>query len=118
MMSTVYIVQRPKYKNIDGDLVDKYDLEPAKVFGDLKELLTPYAKPFAPKVVIKELYQKLDNFTDHDYILCIGNPILMSLSVTVAADINNGRVKLLQWQGHTEQYIPIAFDLEFPEQAA
>lgn len=117
-MSTVYVVQCPKHKDAEGNLVDKYNLEPAKVFGDLQELLTPYAKPFAPKVVIDELYQKLDNFTDHDYILCIGNPILMSLAVTVATDINNGRVKLLQWHGHTEQYIPIAFDLEFPENAA
>jgi len=110
---TVYAVQCPRFRDRDGNMKPKYDLEPARSFGEVVELLSPTAKPFNPQPIIEELYQKLEGFTDGDYVICIGNPILLSLATTIAADINGGRVKMLQWHGHKGEYVEVEVDLGF-----
>lgn len=111
---TVYVVQRATYR--DGKtLRDKYDLSPAEAFGPLVELLEPDTKPFDTEPVIDLLYDRLEDFGDDDYLICIGNPILLSLAVSVAIDINDGRVKLLQWNGRVGKYVAVDADLGFTE---
>ena len=114
---TVYAVQSPRQR-IGNDIVPKYDLSPAQSFGEIVELLSPTAKPFNPAPLIEELYIKLQNFSDTDYIICIGNPILIALAVSIAADVNNGRVRLLQWHGHKGEYTPVEVDMGFTSDAA
>ncbi|AAT69462.1 gp08 [Alphaproteobacteria phage PhiJL001] len=109
---TVYAVQSPRHRQ-HGQMVPKYDLAPAEEFGEVVELLSPTAKPFNPKPLIDELYVKLEKFSDDDHIICIGNPILLSMAVTIASDVNNGRVKLLQWHGHQGKYISVQVDMGF-----
>lgn len=109
---TVYVVQRATYRQ-GNVLKDKYDLSPAETFGPLVELLEPNTKPFNTEPIIDQLYEKLDSFSDDDFLICIGNPILLSLAVSVAVDINDGRVKLLQWNGHKKTYVPVDADLGF-----
>lgn len=111
-MSIVYAVQSPQQR-VAGRIVPKYDLSPAETYGSIQELLSPTAKPFNPKPIIDELYNKLENFSDEDFIICIGNPILLSMAVTIAADINEGRVNLLQWHGLKSEYVPVQIDLGF-----
>lgn len=82
-------------------------------YGEIVELLSPTAKPFNPAPLVEELYIKLEKFSSADYIICIGNPILLSMAVTIAADINNGKVRLLQWHGHRNEYTPVELDLGF-----
>ncbi len=109
---TVFVVQRATYRE-GGVLKDKYDLTPAEEFGELSFLLAPDAKPFNPAPIIDELFEKLDGFSDNDFLICIGNPILLSLAVSVAVDINEGRVNLLQWNGRRGAYVPVSADLGF-----
>ncbi len=116
---TVYAVQSPRRRdNRTGQMVDKYDLTPAEAFGSVEALLSPTAKPFNPQPIIDELYIKLEHFSDEDYIICIGNPILLSLAVSIAGDINDGRVKLLQWHGLKQEYVAVETDLGFTSAAA
>lgn len=111
---TVYAVQVPERRDPQTRrIVPRYDLSPAHIYGDVEVLLSPTAKPFRSKPIIEELYQKLKDFGDDDYVICIGNPILLALTVSIAVDINDGRAKLLQWHGHTEEYVPVEVDLGF-----
>lgn len=111
---TVYAVQRPRMRDRrSGEMVDKYDLSPAEEYGIIEPLLSPTAKPFNSAPIIEELYVKLEEFTDEDYIICIGNPILIALAVSIAGDINDGRVKLLQWHGLQQKYVSVETDLQF-----
>lgn len=96
-----------------GQLVPKYDLTAAQCHGEIVELLSPTAKPFNPGPIIDELYIKLKEFNDDDHIICIGNPILLSLAVSIAADVNDGRVGLLQWHGKKQEYESVEVDLGF-----
>ena len=111
-MAVVYVVQKSQRLNrTTGRLEDVFDLSSAEEHGSLQELLSPTAKPFAPEPIVAELYSKLENFSDGDFILCVGNPILIGLATAVAADINEGRVCLLQWNGHKQKYVPVSVDL-------
>lgn len=109
---TVFAVQSPRQR-VGNEIVPKYDLSPAMAYGEIVELLSPTAKPFNPAPLVEELYIKLEKFSSADYIICIGNPILLSMAVTIAADINNGKVRLLQWHGHRNEYTPVELDLGF-----
>ena len=98
-------------------MVPRYDLGPATEYGEVVELLSPTAKPFRPKPIIEELYIKLEQFGPEDYIICIGNPILLALAVNIACDINCGQVKLLQWQNQSQRYVPVEVDMGFTSAA-
>lgn len=109
---TVYAVQNPHWHK-EGEMRPKFDLSPAEKFGPIEELLSPTAKPFRPRPIRDELMLKLKDFSDDDYIICIGNPILISMAVVLAADFNDGFVNLLQWNGFKGEYVLIEADFGF-----
>lgn len=93
-------------------LVPKYDLSPAAEHGELVYLLGPNASPFSPHTVLPELTRKLDDYTDKDFLLLIGNPCLIGYAVALAADASpSGTVSLLQWSGKDRRYIPVRAQL-------
>jgi len=105
---TVYVVQNQhRYDREKGRLVEKFDLSPAEEYGDVRFLLGPGASPFNPAPVIEELRENLNGFNDDDHLLLIGNPCLIGFAVAIAADVNWGRVNLLQWSGKDQRYISV-----------
>lgn len=101
----VFVVQMPhKADDETGGLKPRFDITPARRFGEVQFLLGARAAPWHPESVITELHEKLSDFQDEDYILCIGNPILIGLSVAVAAFYNEGSVQMLQWSGKDRDY--------------
>jgi len=110
---SVYVPQSPLFKNNSGKLVPKFDLRPARKHGGIVELLSPNAKPFTLGPLIEELYNKLATFNETDFIICIGNPIILATTVAVASDVADGKVNMLQWHGRRKEYIPVEMDLGF-----
>lgn len=111
-MSRVYVVQdQHRWDEGTSRLVPKFDLSTAEEYGDLIFLLGANAAPFNSPPIIRELQQKLSDYQDDDYLLLIGNPCLIGWSVAIAADMNEGRVQLLQWSGKDRRYIPVPADL-------
>lgn len=110
-MSKVYIIQNTHRLNrMTSVLEPKYDFESAKRFGELVFLLTPSAKPHDPSV-IEELIEKLNDYTDKDHLLLVGNPTLIGFACAIAADVAEGKISVLQWDGKAKEYIAIATDL-------
>jgi hypothetical protein len=98
----VYVVQANR----------KHDMVPAMRFGDLKELLPEdegIVLSTAP--TIGRLRRGLKNFSDADYLLLAGDPIAIGLAAMVAADFNNGRVKMLKWHKREQRYFEITADV-------
>lgn len=113
-MSVVYVVQNQTRQNPKtGQLEPKFNLSSAEQFGRMEYLLSPTARPFSPEHAIGEMREKLRNYTSEDYLLLIGNPCLIGFAVAIAADFNDGFVKVLQWNGVERRYIPISADLVF-----
>ncbi len=117
-MPRVYVVQdQHKWDREAGRFVPKFDLSSAETFGELAYLLTPTAAPFRPEPVVDELRDKLVWFSDDDYLLLIGNPVLIGCAMAVAAQVNGGRVRVLQWSGKDQRYVPVLVNLA-PDVAA
>lgn len=108
---TVYVVQEPVYRDHGtGLMVPRFDLTPAAVYGDI-EYLTAYGTvSLTPMPVIRALRHKLRKFSDDDYILPAGDPVLIGMAVMIAADSNMGRVKVLKWDKPLNGYIVIQID--------
>lgn len=104
---TVYIIQDQKHVDKDGQLKCKFDFEPAKEFGELKEVLHPSASPFNLEPALLKMRQVLSNYTTGDFLLLTGSPVFIGMAVALAADYNEGNVSLLQWSGAKHCYIPV-----------
>jgi len=110
-MSRVFVVQNSHKLNTQtGSLEPKYNLDAAREFGEIVYLLSPTASPFHSQPIIEELQSKLIEYNDDDKLLLIGNPVLMGLAVAIAADANDGKVSLLQWNGKSQKYIEVNID--------
>jgi hypothetical protein len=102
---SVYVVQNhASYNKNTGMMESRFDLSPAEKFGELVFLLSPITVPNNPVKVIAELREKLRNFSDEDHLLLIGNPCLIGFCVAVAADINEGKVSMLVYNGAQRVY--------------
>lgn len=107
-MSRVFVVQNQhRYDRESRTFVPKYDVSEANQFGEVVELLSPTAAPFHPEPILDELREKLNDFGDDDFILCIGNPLLLAWAYAIAADVNEGTVRALQWSGKDHRYLPV-----------
>lgn len=107
-MPKVYVIQNHCSYNRDTGLMEpRFDLSPAEQFGELEFLLSPVTVPSKPARAIAELRKKLKDFCDDDFMLMIGNPCFIAWACTIAADINYGRVALLQYNGSRKQYFVV-----------
>lgn len=105
---TVYVVQDPRrYDKATGKYTRVFNITPAKEYGELVYLLTPTAAPWNTDSVIFDLWERLGSFGDDDYLLMIGNPILIGWATAIASEVNNGKVAALQWNGKERKYIEV-----------
>lgn len=116
---SVFVVQRPRFRNPDRNYrwEDKYDLTPAEMFGDLIEIVEPDAQVGDMDRITQSMVRNLQNFSDDDFIICIGNPIMIGMAIAQAADVNEGRVKCLQWRMKDRAYLPIQIDMGWGSEA-
>lgn len=98
---TVYVVQESP----------KFNILPAAEYGELKTLLPPGQITLATAPTIRVLREKLRSFSDSDFLLAIGDPIAIGLSVAVAASFNSGKIKMLKWDRQEHRYYAIEADL-------
>lgn len=107
---TVYIVQKQmRFDDKTGSLVPRFKtLDRAEKFGRFEYLLSPSAHPFNPDNIIGDLHEKLKDFCDEDYLLLIGNPVLIGMAAAVASHHNNGRLRFLQWSGRQNDYAEVS----------
>ena len=107
-MNKVFVVQRQMvWDSESGELKPKFNLDPAKKYGELSFLLSPTAGPFNTKSIISELREKLAGYKSTDYLLLVGNPCLIGWAVAIAAHQTGGIIRLLQWSGKDGEYVGI-----------
>jgi len=103
-LSKVYVVTETGQHNITSALD----------YGKIEVLLPGNVQiAFSPAPTVARIQRKLENFTDEDYLLFIGDPTAISVVSAVAASRNNGRYKCLKWDRFEKRYIPIQIDLRY-----
>lgn len=99
----VYVTQDVWMRNQQThEMERKFDISPAKKFGQVQYLLQPDAEgrntSIMNTVPIVRLYRTLlRDFSDDDYLLLLGDPALLAIAAAIAAERNHGRFKLLKW---------------------
>lgn len=112
--SKVFVVQEQmRLDRSDNKLKPRFPLiARANSFGEIVYLLSPSAGPWRPESVLRDLRRSLKDFSNDDYLLLIGNPVLIGLTVAVAAEVNGGFVRMLQWNGVEGNYRCVEADLK------
>ena len=65
----------------------------------------------ATSPTIRVLREKLRSFSDSDFLLAIGDPIAIGMSVAIAAGFNSGKIKMLKWDRQEHRYYALEADL-------
>lgn len=115
-MPRVFITQRPSVKTAQG-WADKYDITTAEHFGRLVEILPRGNIPKLVGPTIGRLEDALQDFTDRDYLLMLGDPIAISIASVIAARKTGGILRLLKWDRHQGEYSEFLLDLTAPKSA-
>lgn len=93
----VFVVNQPtKYDHDQKTFVPSVDLTPAREFGELV-YLTPIGAGFDPAAMLDTLRENLNGFTEDDFLLPIGSPVLIAWAAGIAANLTGGKIKLLEW---------------------
>lgn len=109
-MGKVYCVTEPiTYR--DGEPKQLFDITPATKYGDIEILAKHNHNMFASVPMVRFFRDKLSTFCDDDYILPVGDPVIIGTVTAIASDINNGRVNLLKWDKREHKYLPITIDV-------
>tara|TARA_R100001510_G_C7608870_1_gene173072 strand:+ start:367 stop:684 length:318 start_codon:yes stop_codon:yes gene_type:complete len=101
-MSTVYVVQEMPGRDILS--ADKY--------GKLVPVMPPaYQVVLSPGPAVSKIKKVIKEYTDDDYILCLGDPSLIGIVCAHCAEMNRGKFNLLKWDKKHQKYYPIEVDL-------
>lgn len=114
-MPRVFVVQKAikAIRGGDGQTIkhaSMFDLSPAEKFGDVEILNEPGDLSLMPFRAVKHLKEKLKNFSDNDFIIPMGDPVLIGATIAIASAMNHGKVKILRWDKHDSAYTPLEYD--------
>ena len=84
----------------------------ASRYGKFKFLLPEFSQIiFSPGPLIFKLRSLLKDYRPTDYLLLTGDPAIIGVACSIAADITNGKYNLLKWDKQEKQYYPITINL-------
>lgn len=107
-MPRVFIPQVPsRYDAGAGQRVPSVNLRPAAEFGELVPMLPSIGMEamLSPQPVTNKMKAALSDFTDQDFLLCLGDPTAIGIAFALAARANNGKVRVLKWLKQERRYI-------------
>lgn len=85
---------------------------PARKYGELVALLPGNAQiVLSPTPVLRKLEFQLSKFSDDDFLLMSGDPLIIGLAVHVALTRNAGRARFLKWDKRENDYYEVKIDL-------
>ena len=90
----------------------KINIMSASKYGKFKFLLPEFSQIiFSPGPLIFKLRSLLKDYKPTDYLLLTGDPAIIGVACSIAADITNGKYNLLKWDKQERQYYPITINL-------
>jgi hypothetical protein len=83
------------------------NMQPALRFGELVVLLPPNANRLHSVPLIEAMKEGMKNFSESDYLVCVGDPSLIAAAACIAMRKANGLLRLLKWDRLTSDYISV-----------
>lgn len=90
----------------------RLDYSPAYRWGDKLVAIFPPGSgqiTLSPQAALANARTKLRTMTRDDYLILVGDPVMIGLCVAVAAEMI-GRVRLLRWDKRSLSYTPVEVD--------
>lgn len=109
-MGTVFITHEP-HRIENGVVKSIFDMTPAGEYGNIEVLIPAGASLLSTVPMVRMMRDRLRDFSDADYLLPVGDPASIMAAGAIAAEINNGRVKILRWDRMTRRYIVVQIDI-------
>lgn len=81
------------------------DVAPAAEYGTLVELLPP-GRPEDYEAALTTLRIKLHGFRPTDYLLPVGDTVMIAWAAALAAQASGGYLNVLAWDNRTKEYRP------------
>ena len=101
-MPTVYITQESGGRSF----------LPARKFGKLVALLPNEAQVvLSAAPTIRKLRRGLKDFTQEDFLLLSGDPLIMGLAIWIALDNSQGKCSFLKWDKIERDYYDVDVDI-------
>ena len=108
----VYIIQEPQARDkTTGQLYNIMNFSAAKDWGDPVVCLPPGLMALSPYPTKEALKDALKDFSDRDYIICVGNPSLIFMAGMIACDLNRGRAKILYRDREAKSYLLVEINI-------
>ena len=60
---------------------------------------------------VQKMIKNLQDFRKEDYLLAVGDPIIICLSGIIASDNTNGQFNMLKWDKREYRYYPLEVDI-------
>ncbi len=103
-MSRVFITQEVMHRTRRDPRNSKFNFTNAERFGRLVTLAPQTRGVYDPQVYVKRLRYMLADFNELDYLLPVGDPVVVTLAAAIAAHVNHGRFKVLKWDKRLHDY--------------
>lgn len=96
----VYVVQQ-----------GQVNLTPAQSFGKIKVILPEGDLMFSPAPAVRKLREALNRFTEHDYLLALGDPTAIGIACVLVSERLGGRFRMLKWDRQEKRYLDLDIDV-------
>ncbi len=109
----VFVTQIPSRKDPETNLwIPTVNIGPAQEHGEVVVMLPAGSQYFAAAETTRLIKQRLHDldYQQGDFLLPMGNPIIMAVASAVAARRSNGSLKMLVWDRQTSRYLPYKLD--------
>ena len=102
----VYVVQQP---------APNINILSASHFGYLVICL-PNTGPesqaiYSTAPFVRKMKKNLQDFRKDDYLLAVGDPVIIGISTTAVSDVTNGQFNVLKWDKREYRYYPLEVDM-------
>jgi hypothetical protein len=107
-----FIIQEPQVRDqVTFQLKPMMNFSAAQAWGEPVVCLPPGPMALAPYPAKEMLKEALKDFSDRDYIICVGDPSLIFMAGMIACDLNRGRAKLLKRDRDSKSYILVEVNI-------
>lgn len=104
----VFATQIPSRRDAGSGLwVPTVNVAPAEQFGKVETLLPPGSQFFAASETTRLIKNRLHDldYQQGDFLLPLGNPVIMAVASAIAARRSNGCLNVLVWDRHSSSYV-------------
>ena len=99
----VYVVQQPA-PNIN--ILSASDFGYLVIWLPNREQAIYSTAPYTQK-----MQKNLQDFRKEDYLLAVGDPVIIGISTATVSNVTNGQFNMLKWDKREHRYYPLEVDM-------